>query len=124
MLKAWSAIIVCSGPGSELDQLEASGSLVAHQLLRDDLRSGQLDVPNDQALHRLGRLCQRLNRNPEAERAYHLALHLSGLPVNPQQPGCSADGCVGLRSGKPLAFCGTCFAWDPDPERSRLLKRL
>ena len=87
MLKAWPAIIVCSGSeslvsGSELNQLEASGSfLSAHQLLRQALRSGQVGVPHEQALHRLGRLCQRLNRNSEAERAYRLALR-----INPARP--------------------------------------
>ena len=84
---AWPAIIVCSGSeslvsGSELNQLEASGSfLSAHQLLREALRSGEVGLPHDQALHRLGRLCQRLNSYAEAERAYRLALH-----INPARP--------------------------------------
>ena len=83
----WSAIIVCSGSeslitGSDLDQLEASGSFLgAYQLLREGLRSGQVQGPSDQALHRLGRLNQRLNRKSEAERAYHLALQF-----NPARP--------------------------------------
>ena len=68
--------------GSELDQFEASGSfLSAYQLLSEALRSGQVDLPHDQALHRLGRLCQRLNRNSEARRAYLLA-----LKTNPARP--------------------------------------
>ena len=77
----------CSGSeslitGSDLDHLEASGSFLgAHQLLSEALRSGQIGGPLDQALHRLGRLNQRLNRNPEAERAYHLALQ-----INPARP--------------------------------------
>ena len=87
MLTAWSAIIVWSGSeslitGSDLDQLEASGSFLgAHQLLCEALRSGQVAGPHDQALHRLGRLNQRLNRITEAERAYHLALQ-----INPARP--------------------------------------
>ena len=69
-------------PGSELDNLEASGSfLSAYQLLREDLRAGQVGVLHDQVLHRLGRLCQRLNLYPEAERAYRLA-----LDINPSRP--------------------------------------
>ena len=81
------AIIVCSSPDSlvfvsDLDQLEASGSFLrARQLLCDALRSGQAGMPHEQALHRLGRLCQRLNRIPEAERAYRLA-----LGINPALP--------------------------------------
>ena len=68
--------------GSDLDQLEATGSFLgARQLLRQALRSGQVGGPHDQVLHRLGRLNQRLNRNPEAERAYQLALQ-----VNPARP--------------------------------------
>ena len=77
------AIIVCSGSEflfsrSDLDQLEASGSFLrARQLLCDALRSGQVGEPYEHALHRLGRLCQRLNLNVEAERAYRLALRIN-----------------------------------------------
>ena len=84
---ALTAIIVSSGSellvsGSDLDQLEASGSfLSAYHLLREGLRSGHVALPQEQVLHRLGRLCQRLNRNSEAERAYRLALR-----VNPALP--------------------------------------
>ena len=68
--------------GSQLDKFEASGSFFeALRLLTEALRSGQVDVPCDQALHRLGRLRQRLNFTAEAERAYHLALR-----VNPARP--------------------------------------
>ena len=63
-------------------KLEASGSFLVHiNSFVSALRSGQVGMPHDQALHRLGRLCQRLNFNQEAERAYHLALH-----VNPSRP--------------------------------------
>ena len=80
MLTEVPAIIVCRGTeslqiGADLDQLEAEGSFSrARQLLRDQLRCGIECFPIDQALHRLGRLHQRLNSNLQAERAYHLAL--------------------------------------------------
>lgn len=80
MLTEVPAIIVCRGTeslqmGADLDQLEAEGSFSrARQLLRDQLRWGNECFPIDQALHRLGRLHQRLNSNLQAERAYHLAL--------------------------------------------------
>ena len=68
--------------GSDLDQLESSGSFSrARQVLRDALRSGQVGLPHEQALHRLGRLCQRMNCILEAERAYRLVLR-----INPARP--------------------------------------
>ena len=82
-MAASPAIILFSGSeslasSSDLDELEVSGSFArARQLLRDSLRSGQVGVPHEQALHRLGRLYQRLNSNQEAERAYRLALRLN-----------------------------------------------
>ena len=87
VLKACPVIIVCSGPeslvsGSQLDKFEASGSFLdALQQLTEALRSGKVDLPCDVALHRLGRLYQRLNSPSEAARAYHLA-----LCVNPARP--------------------------------------
>ena len=45
------------------------------------MRSGQLAMPYEQVMHRLGRLNQRLNRHQEAERAYLLALQ-----INPARP--------------------------------------
>ena len=87
VLTASPAIIVCSGSeslisGSDLDQLEASGSFLrASQVLSAALRTGRVGVSHEEAFHRLGRLYQRLNRIPEAERAYRLALGL-----NPARP--------------------------------------
>ena len=37
----------------------------------------------------------------------------SGAPFNPQQLGCSEDGCFGLLRSKPLACVGAFFIWDP-----------
>ena len=81
--------------GSDFDQMEASGSFLrARELLRDALRSGEVGVPFEEALHRLGRLCQRLNLNHEAERAYLLALR-----INPSLPA-TLNNLAVLRMGE------------------------
>ena len=46
---------------SDLDELKYPARLREPPTLRDSLRSGQVGVPHEQALHRLGRLYQRLD---------------------------------------------------------------
>ena len=118
VMAASPAIILFSGSeslasSSDLDELEVSGSFArARQLLRDSLRSGQVGVPHEQALHRLGRLYQRLNSNQEAERAYRLALRLNPALPPPQQSRGLTHGCVGLPVSRPLALGRAGFVWD------------
>ena len=88
MLTAWPAIIVCSGSeslvsGSDLDQLEASGSFEsAYQLLRAALRSGPGGRARRRGLASPGPPVPTAEpQRIEAERAYHLSFAINRAPL-------------------------------------------